>query len=109
MALLTLSQYVFFDCDSVIENFLMNVRSRFAPITNAMASTDGYNVPLNSLRYWKKNVHKTKYFNDFIYFNLRQHTKKTVIINAERESFWGFLRINSFNLKVLYEHREPVN
>lgn len=95
---------------SKVDLFLLQMlwQYRFYLI-NIESSTDGYNVPLSSLRYWKKNVHKTKYFNDFICFSLRQHTKKRVLINADRKSLSRFLCINLFNLKVFYEHRELVN
>ena len=57
---------------------------------------NGYLISLRSLV-----NSKTKHFHDFIYLNLKQHTGKEVISNAESRSSWRFLRFNSLNLEIL--------
>lgn len=97
-------EYDFSDSDSIIENFLRNVRSRFVPsdnkVTRIKCSFSFVNkqllvyscdVHLSSLRYWSTNVYKTKYFNDFVHFSLKQNISSRLIINTGMEvlgNFW---------------------
>lgn len=97
----------FFKSNSVTDNFLTNVRGRFASITNGMAKTkcsfflintqppmNKYNVLLSSSRYWTTKFHK-KSFNNFILFTLKQDIKRRVIINVENQQMFTIPLLDS--------------
>ena len=57
--------------------------------------------PLLNTRYWTTETYDSTYFNDFIFFGLRQDILKWVIINDMSGSPWHFKRFVYLALKVL--------
>ena len=51
-------------------------------LENVQPSPAGYDTPIKNSRYWSAGTYKTKSFNDFIYFNLRESILKRVIDNG---------------------------
>ena len=58
--------------------------------------------PLLNTRSWTSDTYDSTYFNDFIFFALRQDILKRVIINAISGSAWYFKRLIYLAVKVLY-------
>ena len=57
--------------------------------------------PLLNTRYWATETYDNTYFNDFIFFGLRQDILKQVVINNMSGSAWHFKRFVYLTLKVL--------
>ena len=52
-------------------------------------------------RYWTTERFKTNYFNDYIFYSLRENILKRVIVNGMSGSSWRFRRFIYLNLKTL--------
>ena len=78
----------------MIENIQPSVNENFTPIINT--------------RYWSTEPYKTKYFNDYVFYGLREDILKRVIVNGISGSSWRFRRFIYLNLKVLDLESEIV-
>ena len=58
-------------------------------------------VPVANTRYWITEPFKTKYFNDYIFYSLRENILKRVIVNGMSGTCWRFRRFIYLNLKTL--------
>ena len=76
-----------FKCSFNIENTQNSIRPDLEPLLNT--------------RYWTTETYDSTYFNDFIFFGLRQDILKRVIINNMSGSAWHFKRFVYLALKVL--------
>ena len=56
-------------------------------------------VPVANTRYWTTEPFKTKYFNDYIFYSLRENILKRVIVNGMSWSSWRFRRFIYLNFK----------
>ena len=63
-----------FKCSFNIENTRNSIRPDLEPLSNT--------------RYWTTETYDSTYFNDFIFFSLRQDILKRVIINNMSGSAW---------------------
>ena len=80
--------YNFLDPDTIIEEFLMNVRHRFKSIgedvsikcgfsiQNIQPAPTNYTVAMVNPRYWSTDVYRTTYFNDHVFSNLSNKYKE---------------------------------
>ena len=111
--------YDFENSEEVVDDFLYNVRSRFKPsglklnkcsfVTKNIQQSAFENLrPILNTRYWTTNVYKAIYFNDFVFYGLRQNILSKVIVNGMPESSWKFWRFVMISLKVLNLDREIV-
>ena len=57
--------------------------------------------PIKNSRYWLTEVHQTKSFNDFIYFNFRDSVLKGVVNNGLAGSSWHLNCFLYINVKIL--------
>ena len=64
--------------------------------------------PLIKSRYWTTPPYEGAYFNDFIFFALKQNILSRVIINGMTGSSWYFKCFVSLSLKVLDNNIEAV-
>ena len=69
--------------------------------TIPLSSSKPHLEPLLNTRYWTTKTYNSTYFNDFIFFSLRQDILKRVIINNMLGSAWHFKRFVYLALKVL--------
>ena len=85
--------YDFENSEEVVDNFLKNVPSRFKSsglklikcsfkIENIQQSAFENLRPILNTRYWKTDVCKATYFNDFVFYGLRQNILSKVIVNG---------------------------
>ena len=58
------------------------------PIQNIQSAPTEYNVPILNVRYWSTDPYKTMYFNDFVFFSLKEDILKRVINNGMTGSCW---------------------
>ena len=107
--------YISEDC----VDFLINLKYRFKSgskkwikcsfaienIQNALYQ--GLRPILNS-RYWSTSPHEGNYFNDFIFYGLKQEILSIVISNGMSGSSWHFKRFISLSVKVLDNDAEAV-
>ena len=95
--------YNFEDAEQVVDDFLRNVRSKFKPrgdvlltcgflIENIQQFLQDNLVPVVNTRYWINEPFKTKYFNDYVFYSLRENILKRVIVNGMSGSSWQFRR-----------------
>ena len=109
----------FEDSEEVVHDFLWNVRSRFKPsgwklincsfvIENIQQSAFENLRPILNTRYWTTDVYRASYFNDFVFYGLRQNVLNKVIVNGMSGSSWKFRRFVMISLKVLNLDREIV-
>lgn len=68
---------------------------------NIKPPISGYSITLTSIFYWSRDVYTGKYFNDLVYYIMKQNIRKRLNLNTERESARHFERFQHFNLKVL--------
>ena len=105
--------------EEVVDDVLKNVRSRFKPsglklikclfvIENIQQSAFENLRPILNTRYWAADVYKAIYFNDFVFYGLRQNILSKVIINSMSGSSWKFCRFVMISLKVLNLDREII-
>ena len=52
-----------------------------------------------NLRYWTTDIYKTNYFNDFVFYGLRQNILGKVIVNDMSGSSWKFSRFIMLSLR----------
>ena len=71
------------------------------------ASYQGLRPILNS-RYWTTSLYEGNYFNDFIFYGLKQEILSRVIINGMSGSSWHFKHFISLTVKVLDNDAEAV-
>ena len=111
--------YDFENSEEVVDDFLKNVRSRFKPsglkltkcsfvIENMQQSAFENLRPILNTRYWTTDVYKATYFNDFVFYGMRQNILSKVIVNDMSGSSWKFCRFVMISLKVLDLDREIV-
>ena len=85
--------YDFENSEEVADNFIKNVRSRFKlsglklvkcsfVIENIQQSVFENLRPILNTRYWTTDVYKATYFNDFVFYGLRQNILSKVIVNS---------------------------
>ena len=77
-------------------------------IENILKSAFEYLRPILNTRYWTTDVYKATYFNDFLFYGLRQDILSKVIVNGMSGSSWKFHRFVIISLKVLNLDREIV-
>ena len=107
------SFYDFHNSESVVDEFLFNVKNRIQrsnveffirsgfSLENVQSAPDEYNEPLKNSRYWTTDPIQTKSFNDFVYFTIRESILKRVINNGLTGSSWHFNRILYINIKII--------
>ena len=105
--------YDFTASESVVDEFLFNVKNRFKSVgedvsikcgfsvENIQPAPTPYTVAMVNSRYWSTDVYKTTYFNDYVMSNLSNDIKKGVIANCLSGSSWRFSKLLYLNLKVL--------
>ena len=102
--------YEFYNSELYVDNFLRNVKSRFEPgsknwfkcsfvIENIQKSLYSGLEPLLNTRYWTTSTYDGVYFNDFIFFGLKEDILMRVIINQMSGSSWHFKRFISLAVK----------
>ena len=108
-----MSNYDFFNSETVVEDFLNAVKNKIPRYTrgvlvragfsieNIQQALDNYTEPLTQTRYWSTEPIQTKSFNDFVYFKIRESILKRVINNRLSGSAWNFHKFNYLNVKVL--------
>ena len=57
--------------------------------------------PIINSRYWSTATYDSIYYNDFIFFGLKQDILNRVIINCMSGSSWHFKRFISLAVKIL--------
>ena len=103
--------YDFFNSQSVITDFLNNVRSKIKidntavvkgsfVIENIQRAADN-SILLKDTRYWSTDVYTVNYFNQFVYYNLAEDYGKRVILNGLSGSSWTFNRFINLNLILI--------
>ena len=107
------SSYDFFDSVTVVEDFLNIVKDKIPfykssvliragfSIENIQQALDNYTELLTQSRYWSSEPIQTKFFNDFVYFKIREAILKRVINNRMTGSAWSFHKFNYINVKIL--------
>ena len=65
-------------------------------------------TPILNSRYWTTSPYEGTYFNDFIFYGLKQEILSIVIINGMSGSSWHFKRFISLSVKVLDNDAEAV-
>ena len=104
------NSYNFYDSQSVISDFLNNVRSKIEinntavikgsfVIENIQRAADN-SILLKDTRYWSTDVYTVNYFNQFVYYNLAEDYGKRVILNGLTGSSWTFNRFINLNLTL---------
>ena len=95
-----------------MDDFLKKVRYRFKSINkkwfkcsfnieNTQNSIRTDLQPLLNTRYWTTETYDSIYFNDFIFYALREDILKRVIINTLSGSSWYFKRFVYLAVKIL--------
>ena len=103
--------YDFYNSESVISDFLNNVRSKIKlsgtavirgsfVIENIQKTADNL-ISLKDTRYWSTDVYTVNYFNQFVYYNLAEDYGKRVLLNGLTGSSWTFHRFINLNLTVI--------
>ena len=105
------------DSEELIDDFLSNMRSKFRPagpvltkcrfiIENIQqAVCENYRLIFNT-RYWSTEEYRATYFNDYIFYSLKQNIVSKVITNSMTGNSWRFNRFVSINLSVLKLNKE---
>ena len=104
--------YDFSNAQQVVDDFLRKVRSKFRPrgdvilkceflIENIQPSLYENLIPIFNTRYWSTEPYQTRYFNDYIFYSLKENILKRVIVNGISGSSWRFRRFIYLNLKTL--------
>ena len=115
------SSYDFFDSVAVVEYFLNSVREK-APVYKSnvliragfsieniqQALNDNYTEPLTQNRYWSTEPIVARFFNDFVYFKIKESILKRVIQNRLSGSAWNFHKFNYLNVKILKISKQLV-
>ena len=106
------SFYNFYDSQKCVDDFLRNVKYRFKStnkkwfkcffnIQNTQNSIHPALQRLLNTRYWTTETYDSTYFNDFMFFALRQDILKRVIIKAMSGSASYFKRFVYLAVKIL--------
>ena len=106
------SFYNFYDSQKCVDDFLRNVNYRFKStnkkwfkcffnIQNTQNSIHPALQRLLNTRYWTTETYDSTYFNDFMFFALRQDILKRVIIKAMSGSASYFKRFVYLAVKIL--------
>ena len=107
------SSYDFFDSVGVVENFLNIVKDKIPlykssvlisagfSIENIQQALNNYTQPLTQSRYWSTEPIQARFFNDFVYFKIKESILKRVINNRLSGSAWNFHKFNYINVKIL--------
>ena len=104
--------YNFYNSEKCVDDFLKHVKYRFESsnkkwfkcsfnIENTQNSISSDLEPLPNTRYWTTETYDSTYFDDFIFFDLRQDILKRVIINNMSGRAWHFKCFTYLALKVL--------
>ena len=104
--------YDFENSEEIVGDFLKNVRSRFKQsglklikcsfVIENIQQSDLENLrPILNTRYWTTDVYKATYFNDFVFYRLRQNVLSKVVVNGMSGSSWKFRRFVMISLEVL--------
>ena len=112
--------YDFENSEEVVDDFLKNVRWRFKQpglklikclfVIEMIQQSAFENLrPILNTRYWITDAYKDTYFNDFVFYRLRQNIFSKAVVNGMSSSSWKFLRFVMISLKVLNLDREIVN
>ena len=105
------NSYNFYNSESVITDFLNNVRSKIKinntavirgsfVIENIQKTADNL-ISLKDTRYWSTDVYTVNYFNQFVYYNLAEDYGKRVVLNGLTGSAWTFNRFINLNLTLI--------
>ena len=111
--------YDFYNSELCVDDFLRNVKHKFKAgskkwikrsftIENIQKSLYQGLQPILNTRYWTTPTHDGVYFNDFIFFGLKQDILSRVIINGMSGSSWHFKRFISVAAKILDNDAETV-
>ena len=111
--------YDFENSEKVVDDFLKNVHSRFKTsglnlikcsfvIENIQQPAFENLGPILNTKYWKTDIYKVTYYNDFVFYGLRQNILSKVIVNGMSGSSWNFRRFVMISVKVLNLDREIV-
>ena len=107
------SFYDFYNSESVVEEFLFNVKNKIQrsnveflirsgfSLENIQSALDEYNEPLKNSRYWTTDPIQTKSFNYYVCFTMRDSILKRVINNGLTGSSWHFNRFLHINIKII--------
>ena len=74
-------------------------------LLNIQRSPEEIGAPIINSRYWSTESYRTRYFNDHIFFSLKENIEKRVIANGMSGSSWQFRRFLHLNLSVLEQNR----
>ena len=77
-------------------------------IENIQNSPNQNLLPIINSRYWTTLPYEGIYFNDFIFYGLRQNILGRVIVNGPSGSSWHFMRFLFLSLKGLDNDVEAV-
>ena len=98
------------DSDSLVNDFLNNFRSKFKTSSQVIMKC-GFSLenlqpaPLETsalivnLRYWSTGPYQTTFFNDYVFYSLKNDVLKRVTANGESRSSWRLKRFSYLNLK----------
>ena len=111
--------YDFYNSDLCIDDFLRNVKHRFKggsqkwfkclfTVENIQKSFYQCFQPILNTRYWTTSKYYSVYFNDFIFFGLKQDILSRETINGLSGSSWHFKRFISLAIKILDNEAEVV-
>ena len=64
--------------------------------------------PILNTLYWSTDAYKATYFNDYVFYSLKQNILSKVIVNEMSGSSWRFNRFVLINLTVLKLEKEIV-
>ena len=73
-------------------------------LLNIQPSPEEIGAPIINSRYWSTEPNRTRYFNDHIFFSLKENIEKRVIANGMSGSSWQFRRFLHLNLSVLEQN-----
>ena len=106
--------YDFYNSEKLVDDFLLNVKSRIRrsaegdflikcgfSLQNVRPPPFENEVPIVNSRHWSIEAYQTKFFNDYIYFNLREGILKRVMNNGTTGSSWHLNRFLYVNVKIL--------
>ena len=111
--------YNFYNSEDCVDDFLRTAKYRFKSgskkwikcsfmIENIQnASYQGLRPILKS-RYWTTSPYEGNYFNDFLFYGLKQEILSRAIINGMSGSSWHFECFISLTVKVLDNDAEAV-
>ena len=109
--------YDFYNSEKCVDDFLKNVKFKSGGKKWIKFSFTIENIqnlpykdlrPIDNSRYWITPPTEGIYFNDFIFYGLRQNILGRVIINGMSGSSWHFKCFVSLSLKILDNDAEAV-